>query len=304
MNILELFCDVDDFCQALPPFQVSLTKPALPEQALHSHLIRNRPTGLHLSEIMTILIAFHQSSYRQFKAYYTTEILTHGRADFPKALTSSRFVELMPRALLHLVISLYRSFGACTGISFVDSTKLEVCRLKRMNTHRVFKENAALGKTSMGWFYGFKLHLMCGDTGELLWVGLTPGNGDDRAALRDFFQHGLFSLFGKVFADRRYISQALVTELLKEHQVALHTRLRKNMKCAVPVLSEDALFLRKRAIIESVIDQLKNISQVEHSRHRSPVNFMVNLVCGLIAYSRQPKKPSLIPEAGPLKLAA
>jgi len=304
MNILELFCDVDDFCQTLPPVQVWLTKPALPEQVGHARQIRNRPTGLYLSEIMTILIAFHQSSYRHFKAYYTTEILDHGRADFPKAPNYSRFVELMPRALIHLVTYLYRSLGACTGISFVDSTKLEVCRLKRMNTHRVFKENAALGKTSMGWFYGFKLHLICSDTGELLWVGLTPGNTDDRTALRDCFQHDLFSLFGKLFADRGYISQALVTELLNEHQVALHTRLRKNMKCAAPVLSEDALFLRKRAIIESVIDQLKNISQIEHSRHRSPVNFMVNLVCGLIAYSRQPKKPSLVPEAGPLKLVA
>lgn len=96
MTILELFCDVDDFCQALPPFQFSLPRPALGEQVGHSRQIRNRPTGLHRSEIMTILIAFHQSGYRQFKAYYTTEILKHGQADFPKAPKYSRFVELMP----------------------------------------------------------------------------------------------------------------------------------------------------------------------------------------------------------------
>lgn len=293
MNILELFCDVDDFCQSLPPFVFFLHQPALTEQAGTSPKTRNRPTGLHLSEVMTILIAFHQSGYRQFKAYYTTEIIVNRRGEFPKAPSYSRFIELMPRALLHLVVYLYRGFGACTGISFVDSTKLEVCRLGRVNTHRVFKAQAALGKTSMGWFYGFKLHLVCNDHGELLWVGLTPGNTDDRVALRDCFDHDLFSLFGKLFADRGYISQPLVTELMTEHQVALHTRLRKNMKCVLPVLNEDALFLRKRAIIESVIDQLKNISQVEHSRHRSPVNFLINLVCGLIAYSRQPKKPSL-----------
>lgn len=304
MTILELFCDIDDFCQSLPPFVFFLRQPALSEQAGASTKLRNRPTGLHLSEIMTILIAFHQSGYRQFKAYYKTEILINRHGEFPKAPKYSRFIELIPRTLLHLVLYLYRGFGRCTGISFVDSTKLEVCHLQRMNTHRVFKAQAALGKTSMGWFYGFKLHLVCNDHGELLWVGLTAGNTDDRRALRDFFQHDLFSLFGKLFADRGYISQPLVTALMNEHQVALHTRLRKNMKCVFPVLQEDALFLRKRAIIESIIDQLKNISQIEHSRHRSPVNFLINLVCGLIAYSRQPKKPALSGDSATLMLVA
>lgn len=304
MNILELSCDIDDFCQSLPPFVFFLHQPARSEQAGASPKMRNRATGLHMSEIMTILIAFHQSGYRQFKSYYTAEILKHKKREFPKAPSYSRFIELMPRALLYLVMYLYRGFGACTGISFVDSTKLEVCRLQRMNTHRVFKAQAALGKTSMGWFYGFKLHLVCNDHGELLWVGLTPGNTDDRVALRECFQHDLFSLFGKLFADRGYISQPLVTELMNEHQVALHTRLRKNMKCVLPVLNDDALFLRKRAMIESIIDQLKNISQIEHSRHRSPVNFLINLVCGLIAYSRQPKKPSLTAHSPNLMLVA
>ena len=136
--------------------ELAFTQPALPEQAGQVRQFRNRATGLHMSEIMTLLIAFHQSSYRQFKAYYTNEILGSSRGEFPQAPKYSRFVELMPRALLPLAVYLYHSFEQCTGISFVDSTKLEVCRIQRANTHRVFKENAALGKTSMGWFYGFK----------------------------------------------------------------------------------------------------------------------------------------------------
>ena len=99
-------------------------------------------------------------------------------------------------------------------------------------------------------------------------------------------------LFGKLFADKGYISKALRDELLRTFNVQLVTGIRSNMKNALMPLM-DKILLRKRAIIETIIDQLKNISQIEHSRHRSPANFLVNLICGLIAYCRQPKKPSL-----------
>ena len=124
---------------------------------------------------------------------------------------------------------------------------------------------------------------------SLLNFTLTPGNTDDRQPVPQLLQR----LIAKVFADKGYISQALAEKLLKTTGIQLITKLRRNMKNRLLPLA-DRLLLRRRSIIESVIDQLKNISQIEHSRHRSPVNFLVNLVCGLIAYCHQPKKPSLV----------
>ena len=140
----------------------------------------------------------------------------------------------------------------------------------------------------MGWFYGFKLHLVANDRGELLACQLTPGNVDDRKPVPTLVQR----LFGKLVGDKGYISQPLVEQLLESCHVHLLTFARTNMQGRL-LHRHDVLLLRKRAIMETIYDQLKNISQIEHSRHRSPLNFVVNLLAGLIAYCLQPKKPSL-----------
>lgn len=140
----------------------------------------------------------------------------------------------------------------------------------------------------MGWFYGFKLHLIVNDRGELLSLMLTPGNVDDRKPVPNLVE----DLFGKLFADKGYISQPLFDRLLQTFNVQLITKLRSNMKNRLLPLA-DRVLLRKRSIIETIFDQLKNISQIEHSRHRSPTNFLVNVLCGLIAYCHKPLKPSL-----------
>jgi len=139
----------------------------------------------------------------------------------------------------------------------------------------------------MGWFFGFKLHLAVNDRGDLLACCLTAGNVDDRKPVPQMVKR----LRGKLIGDRGYVSAPL-TALLFEQGLQLLTRLRKNMTNRLMHLS-DKLLLRKRAIIESIIDQLKNISQIEHSRHRSPTNFVVHLIAGLLAYSHQEKKPGL-----------
>jgi transposase len=280
MSILELFCNVDDFCLR---YARCASRCALgPVKAK-----RGPKSGLVLSEIMTIIIHFHQSHYRDFKAYYTQHVLVHLRSEFPGLVSYTRFVELMPTPLLPLCAYLRSRLASSRGLAFIDSTPLPVCHNKRIARHKVFAGLAARGKTSMGWFYGFKLHLIVDDRGELLAFYLTPGNVGDRQPV----PHMAKKLWGKLFGDRGYLSQALFEQLFRRG-LQLITPLRKNMHNRLMPLM-DKLLARKRSIIETINDQLKNISQIAHTRHRSPINFLVNLIAGLIAYTHQPKKPAL-----------
>ncbi len=243
---------------------------------------------MSLSEIMTILISFHQSHYRDFKSYYLEHVCQYWNEAFPKLVSYSRFVSWIPSCLIPLCCYLKRCFGQCSEISFIDATSLKVCHNRRINQHKVFKSLAARGKTSVDWFYGFKLHLVVNEYGELLNIIVTPGNTDDRKPVMQL----LSGLWGKVFADRGYVSQKLAKELLDTFGIEFFAKSKRQMKNKLMKLT-DKLLSRKRSIIETVIDQLKNISQIEHSRHRSPINCFVNIICGLIAYCHQPKKPGL-----------
>ena len=98
-------------------------------------------------------------------------------------------------------------------------------------------------------------------------------------------------LFGKLIGDKGYLSKELLERLLQQG-VELLTPIRRNMQLRLVRLN-DKLFLRKRVLIETIHDQLKNISQIEHSRHRSLANFLVNVLAGILAYCHHPKKPSL-----------
>ena len=203
-------------------------------------------------------------------------------------MSYGRFVEVMPTVLVPLVAYLHTQLGQCTGMSFIDSTPLAVCHNARIHSHRVFDGRAARGKPSVGWLYGFKLHLVVNDQGEILAFCLTPGNVDDRHPVPKLAK----GLVGKLVGDKGYLSQPLAQQLLVSQGLHLITKLRKKMHNRLLDWS-DKLLLRKRAIIETITDQLKNISQIEHSRHRSPINFLVNPIAGLIAYCHQPQKPSL-----------
>src|SRR5690606_3984913 len=144
--------------------------------------------------------------------------------------------------------------GACTGISFIDSTALRVCTNRRIKRHKVFAGLAARGQCSLGLFYGFKLHLAINEVGEILVFILTAGNVHDRKPVPKMVK----SLFGKLFGDKGYLSQPLFDQLLQQG-LQLITHVRKNMKNRL-LLLRDKLLLRKRNIIETVNDQLKNIS--------------------------------------------
>jgi len=280
MSLLELFCTVDDFWQAFAPEWRQ-------KQLVSGAQQRVRLGELCESEMMTILIHFHQARYRDFKTYYTQYVQVYLQPAFPKLISYGRFVQLLPAILEPLCVFLQTRFGHGSGIAFMDSSALAVCDNRRIHSHTVFDGLAARGKTSMGWFFGFKLHILINDCGELLAVRVTPGNVDDRRPVPALVKR----LWGKLFGDKGYLSKPLKDQL-RLQGVELITRLKSNMKNHLMGLS-DKLLLRKRAIIETVFDQLKNISQIEHTRHRSPVNFMVHLVAGLLAYCFQPKKPSL-----------
>ena len=156
---------------------------------------RLRPTRVHPREIMPLAILFQQAHSRTFKAFYTEHAQQHLRGEFPHLVSYTRFVELLPTVLVPLVVYLHTQRGACTGISFVDATALGVCENPRIGQHRVFARDAARGKTSVGWCYGFTRHLVVNDRGELLAFCLTPGNVDDRRPVPRLVRR----LFGKLF---------------------------------------------------------------------------------------------------------
>ena len=280
MDLTELFCEVDDFYQ---DYLQTFSNIFLPAVGI------NLPQHCRLtpSEVMTIVIHFHQSSYRNFKHYYIKHVNEHLSDYFPQLLSYNRMVEIMPNVLTACLYYLKSLQGTSTGISFVDSTAIPVCHPKRISRNKVFQGVAELGKSSMGWFFGFKLHLIINDFGEILSCQISPGNVDDRMPMPVMTQ----GISGKMFADKGYISKKLFEELFSKG-LQLITPLKSNMTNKLMSMPDKNL-LRKRSVIETVNDQLKNISYLVHSRHRSLHNFMLNLITALIAYSLQPKKPSL-----------
>lgn len=283
-DLIEIFCILDEFCKYFEP---ELRRHTL-ETPGKRH--RDRPCRMSDSEIMTILVIFHTRRFRDLKSFYLNYVCKHMRAEFPHTVSYNRFVERQAQVGMHLLLFLETcALGKCTGISIIDSTPLAVCHIKRRRTHRTMRGFAALGKCTMGWFYGFKLHLVINDKGEIMQWQLTPGNIDDRTPLKD--KSFTEKLFGKLFADRGYISQELFERLFVDG-IHLVTRLKRNMKNSLMSL-HDKLLLRKRSVIETVNEELKNVCQIEHTRHRSVDNFVTNLLAGLIAYNLLPKKPAL-----------
>jgi len=279
-DIIALFCDVDDFCLVFEP---EYNKRQLEDGTRK----RIRKSKLCLSEVMTIIIWFHISGYRTFKDYYMKHVCKHLRSEFPDLVSYNRFVELMSDALFPLCCYLYTRKGNCSGVSFIDSMPIAVCHNRRIPSNKVFAHIAQRGKNSVDWFYGFKTHLIFNDQGEFLAFRFTPGNTDDREPVPDMVK----DIFGKLFGDKGYISQNLF-DLLFAQDVQLVTKIKRNMKNKLMPLF-DKLMLRKRAIVETIHDQLKNISQIQHTRHRSVANFLVNVIAALIAYTHKEKKPSL-----------
>ena len=284
-EITEIFCHIDDFCKEM---DLVLVKNSI--QSGNGKKKRNRKSKMSDSEVITIMILFHLKGYRCLKHFYINHVKEHMKDDFPDTVSYNRFVELQKKAMLPMTIFLQTCcLGKCSGISFLDSTVIKACHYKREKQNKVFKGIAAKGRGTMGWFFGFKLHIIINERGEILDFVMTQGNVDDRQPLRDRTFHD--KVFGKIFADRGYIGQDLFEKLFVDG-IHLVTKIRKNMKNALMHI-HDKILLRKRAVIESVNDILKNQCQIEHTRHRSFDNFITNMISGLIAYSFYPTKPNI-----------
>lgn len=285
-KVTEIFCIIDDFCKEF--LKETKKYKTLPCKDGKKH--RNRSCEMSDSEIMTILLLFHFGTFKNFKHFYLHYIGVHLKKEFPKQLSYNRFVAVERRVFVEMMFFLNTvCFGKCTGITFIDSTKISVCHNKRIKRNKVFKGIAQVGKSTMGWFYGFKLHLVCNDKGELLSFCLTPANVDDRDPKT--LNRLTKTLFGKLFGDKGYISAALFETLFNDG-IHLVTGIKSNMKNALMSLY-DKIMLRKRSVIETINDQLKNICEIEHSRHRAMHNFLINILSALAAYCFFDKKPAI-----------
>lgn len=285
-KVTELFCVIDEFCKYFESENAG--KMFLSDDGRKR---RNRKASLSDSEIMTILLYFHFGSFRNFKHYYMFLIKGTLKSYFPNAVSYNRFVELESRVFFPLMFFLnLRAFGRCTGITFVDSTMIPVCHNLRRYANKVFKGMATDGKGTMGWCHGFKLHLACNDRGEIVAFLLTGANVSDKDP--EVFKVPARRLYGKLFADKGYISQKLF-DFLFEDGIQLVTGLRVNMKNKLMPF-HGRMMLRKRYIIETINDMLKNKDQIVHTRHRSLSNFIMNLISALGAYCFFDNKPQAL----------
>jgi hypothetical protein len=277
-RLVEVFCEVDDFCKAFQPqWEVHLIgsreKPRGPEP------------GLSDSEIITLLLVLHSSGYKYLKNFYKGPLGEVLRRYFPGMPCYERFVTLQTRAFIPLLFFMVSHLGRTTGIYYIDSTALPVCHNRRIGRHKTFQGLAARGKTSMGWFFGFKLHLVFNHLNEMVAIKLTPGNVSDTTPVPSLVK----GLTGKLFGDKGYIGKELAGQLLRRG-LALFTRVRKNMK-SLPLSMIDKMLLNARNMAETIIGHIKAFSSLNLPKHRSPINAFLHLFAALTAYQINPIKP-------------
>jgi Transposase DDE domain len=279
-RLVEIFCAMDDFCKAF------FLQWAALQLSAGKVWERGPECGLSASEIMTIVVLYHGARYRYFKNYYNGVVLTLLKPAFPGLPSYERFIALKPRIFIPLLMFLASRTGRKTGIYYVDSTALPVCHNRRIARHKVFAGLAARGKTSMGWFCGFKLQLVFNHQHEIVALKLTPGNVSDPAPVISLLK----GLTGKLFGDKGYIGKKLAATLLRQG-LALMTKVRKNMK-ALPMTLADQLLLKARNMAETIIGQIKAFSSLNLPKHRSPLNAFIHLIAALTAYQLNPIQPN------------
>jgi hypothetical protein len=279
-RLVETFCEVDDFCKTFVPYWEAYLLGS-------SNAPRGPEPGLSVSEIITILLVLHGAQFKYFKSFYQGVMGDVLRQYFPGMPCYERFVTIQKSVLMPLLCFLLSRLGQRTGIYYIDSTALAVCHNRRIGRHKTFKGLAARGKTSMGWFFGFKLHLVFNHLNEIVALKLTPGNVHDGAPVEQLTR----DLTGKLFGDKGYLGKKLAAALLKRG-LALMTKVRKNMK-ALPLTLTDKLLLNARNMAETIIGHLKAFSSLNLPKHRAPINAFLHLLAALTAYQLNPIKPDV-----------
>lgn len=282
--LTEIYFYVDEFCKQNQLFLLSLLKE-------NGYYKKKHSATLTLSEVMTILIYYHYSHYKDFKSYYLHMVSKQLYRDFPDLVSYHRFLELMPRALFAMSLFLKNRCRQAhqTGIYYMDSSPLAVSDAKRVHQHRTFKGLANWGKTSVGWFYGFKYHILINHRGELLRFYFTKASvSDNNAKVLFFLTKGLQ---GSLFADKGYLMSQDKKAFIEQEGLKVIVKAKKNAKKQAPMDIYEKAYLHKRAVIESVIALHKQVATIEHTRHRSPVNAFTHMMAALTAYSFYPQKP-------------
>ncbi len=280
IDLTELYVEIDDFCnkfiESLNAKQIGTGKP-----------ITVDTPGLSLSEILTILIYYHFSKFDCIKHYYLIKSISGFKEYFPKMPSYNRFIERIPEVAMLAVIYLQYKQTKFEGMGYIDATPIKVCHNKRIHSHKVFKFVANIGKSSMGWFYGFKLHIICDFNGNIIKCKMTEGSANDLKIGAKMMK----DLRGKIYADKGYIGKKEFLQLL-DNGLILITGIKKNMKNRVLEVW-DKILLKKRSLIESMYNIMKNTLHLDHSRHRSVVNAGIYYVTTLIAYCWKPTKPKI-----------
>ncbi len=282
-KLIEIFVTVDDFCLHLEEWLATHPQPDFHPPRFEGIM--------SVSEILSIIIFYHYSGYKCFQYYYQDMVEQELRTYFPKQVSYKRFLQLISKSVPHLyVFTKWQCMQAqSTQIYFIDSKKLPVCHNRRIHNHKVFKGLAERGRSSTGWFYGFKIHLVINNLGQAVNFMITPANVSD--ANPEVLRHILLKLQGNCYGDKGYLSKIFAE--LYQQGLKLVTKIRKNMKNKLMPLQEKYQ-LFKRAVIESVFDILMTVFDLDHTRHRSPQNAMAHQIGAMAAYSFMDQKPAVL----------
>jgi hypothetical protein len=281
-TLIEIFIAIDDFC-----IQLHKWKQSQPERFPVGNW--DKPV-MSKSELMSICVFYHYSGYKCFQYYYQQMVQAELKTYFPHQISYERFLA----SLLKILPGLYVFLKYCslqseqTNFYFIDSKQLPVCHNRRIASNRVFEGIAQRGKSSTGWFYGLKLHLIINNLGQIVNFLLTPGNVADNN--HQVLRMLLTGLQGECYGDKGYLSKLF--EEFYHQGLHLITKVKSNMKHQLMGLTQK-MRLKKRALIESVNDLLVSVFDIQHTRHRNALHAIVHLFAGLIAYCFYPRKPSV-----------
>lgn len=276
LAIINIFFKVDEFCKVFIPVW---NKYLIDNNRKH---YKSRVDALSESELITIEILYQLSGYKNFKEFYNNTVYFILKSYFPNIPSYKRLIDLKYKIMVPLLFYIQYNRGTETGIYYIDSTPLPVCKNQRINNHKTFKGLAERGKTSMGWFFGFKLHLVINDKQEIMNIKITKGNVFDNQVIDDLSK----DLKGKLFGDRGYISKKEKLKELEERKLILVTKSRKNMKIKQEdsLSEEDRSLLSKRNIIETVIGEIKRLTNICTTRIKNVYNYFVNILSSICAY--------------------